>query len=190
MRRTLTHSSTWNELHKELDFVAQQLVNNGYSNQDIQRTTRWALDQWYSQPDGADGGGHKINLFYRNFWHVNYKRDEAALRDFINNDVNVTDPESKLNLIIYYRNKKTAQMIMKNSQRTDSNPLKKHGVVYRILCPVNGCKHSYIGMTTTKLCKRLAVHLQEGNFYQNLVQTMAPFITPTHEEHQYNRQRL
>ena len=38
------------------------------------------------------------------------------------------------------------------------------------LCPENGCNHSYVGMTTTRPCKRLAVHLQEGNFYQHFVQ--------------------
>ena len=167
VRRALTHCSTWSEVHKELDFVAQQLVNNGYSNKDIQRVTRRVLDQWYSQPDRPDDGGRKIKVFYRNFMHPNYKKDEAALREIINNNVSVTDPDSVLNLIIYYRNKKTSQMLMRNSPKTDSDPLKKHGVVYRILCPANGCSHSYIGMTTTKLSKRLAVHLQEGNFFQH-----------------------
>ena len=109
---------------------------------------------------------------------MNYKKDETALKEIINNNVSVTDPESKLNPIIYYRNKKTAQMIMKNSPRTDSDPLKKHGVAYQILCPANGCNHSYIGMTTTKLSKRLAVHLQEGNFYQHFVQSHGALQRP------------
>ena len=158
--------------------MTQQLVVNGYSNKDIQCTTRRALDSWYSQPDGADDSVNKIKLFYRNSWHVNYKRNETAPKEIINNNVSVTDPDSKLNLIIYYRNKKTAQMIMKNSPRTDSDPLKKHGVVYQILCPVNGCNHSYVGMTTTRLSKRLAVHLHEGNFYQHFVQNHGALQRP------------
>ena len=72
-----------------------------------------------------------------------------------------------MNPIIFYRNRKTSQLIMKNSPPAESDPLKRHGVVYRILCLANGCNHSYIGMTTTKLSKRLAVHLQEGNFHQH-----------------------
>ena len=128
------------------------------------------LDRWYSQTDSkVDSELSKIHLYYRNFWHPNYKRDETALKEIINNNVSVMDPGSKLNLVIY-RNRKTSQMIMKNSLRTDSDPLKKHGVVYQILCPANGCNHSYIGMTTTRLSKRLAVHLQEGNFYQHFMQ--------------------
>ena len=100
--------------------MTQQLVNNGYSNKDIQRTTRRALDRWFSQTDEADSEVSKINLYYRNFWHPNYKRDETALKEIIDNNISVTDPVSKLNLIIYYRNRKTAQMIMKNSPRTEA----------------------------------------------------------------------
>ena len=44
VNRALSHCSTWNAVHKELDCVTQQLVNNGYSNKDIQCTTRRALD--------------------------------------------------------------------------------------------------------------------------------------------------
>ena len=59
---------------------------------------------------------------------------------------------------------------MKNSPQMDSDPLKKHGVVYCIICPENGCNHSYIGMTTTRFSKRLSVYLQEGNFFQHFRQ--------------------
>ena len=44
-RRAVTHCSSWDEVHRELDFVSQQLVKNGFSNKDIQCITRHALDQ-------------------------------------------------------------------------------------------------------------------------------------------------
>ena len=156
-------------MHRELDFVTQQLVDNGYSNRDIQCVIKKTLDQWYNHENRPDDGRQKkkIKLYYRNFMHSNYKRDEAVLREIINNNVSATDPDSSMNLIIFYRNRKTSQLIMKNSPPTNSDPLKRHSVVYRILCPVNGCNHSYIGMTTIKLSKRLTVHLQEGNFHQH-----------------------
>ena len=72
-RRTLTHCSSWDAVHHELDFVSQQLVNNEYFNKDSQRITRRALDQWYIQENRSDDGGNKIKLFYRNFMHSNYK---------------------------------------------------------------------------------------------------------------------
>lgn len=99
--------------------------------------------------------------------HNNYKQDEAALRNIISNHVTTTDPEAKIDLIIYYKNKKTAELLMKNSPKVDRDPLKKNGVVYQIICPENGCNHSYVGMTTTRLSKRLSVHLLEGNFHQH-----------------------
>ena len=165
----LTHCSTWNEVHIELDFVAQQLIDNGYSNRDIQYVTRKTLDQWYNQQDRPDDSRQKIKLYYRNFMHSGYKIDETVLRNIINNNVSATDPDSVVNLIIFCMNRKTSQFLMKNSPPADSDPLKRHGVVYHKLCPANGCNHSYIGMTTTKLSKRLAVHLQKGNFHQHCV---------------------
>ena len=83
--------------------------------------------------------------------HSEYKKDEAVLRTIINNNVSAVDPDSVVNLIIFYRNKKTSQFLMKSFPLADSDPLKRHGVVYRIICPEDGCNHLYIGMTTTKL---------------------------------------
>ena len=91
------------------------------------------------------------------------------LKDINSNNVSATDPDSVVNLINYYRNRKTSQLKMKNSPAVDSDPLKRHGVVCHILCPADGCNHPYVGMTTTKLSKWLAVHLQEGNFHQHYV---------------------
>ena len=65
-----------------------------------------------------------------------------------------------------------------NSPRTDGDPLKRHGVVYQILWLVNGCNHSYVGVTTTRLSNRLAVHLQDGNFYQHFVQNHGALQRP------------
>ena len=57
---------------------------------------------------------------------------------------------------------------MKNSPHRNNDPMKKRGVVYQILCPQVGCNQSYVGMTTTLLSKRVAVHLQEGAVFQHL----------------------
>ena len=110
--------------------------------------------------------------------HSDYKKDEAVLRNIINNSVSAVDPDSVVNLIIFYRNKKTSQFLMKNSPPADSDPLKRHSVVYCILCPADGCNPSYIGMTTTKLSKRLTVRLQEGNFYQHYVRNHGALRRP------------
>ena len=99
---------------------------------------RKALDQWCTQENSSDGGGNKIKLFYRNFMHSNYKQDEAEIRNITSNNVSATESDSAIHLIIYYKNKRTSQLIMKNSTQLDSDPLKKHGVVYHIIWPENG----------------------------------------------------
>ena len=152
------------------------LFLNSWSTTDIPtrisnvRMKRKALHQWYTQENRSDDGGNKIKLFYRNFMHSNYQQDEAAIHSIISNNAFATDPDSAIHLINYYKNKRTSQLIMKNSPQMDNDPLKKHGVVYRIIYPENGYNHSYIGMTTTRLSKRLSVHLQEGNFFQHFRQ--------------------
>ena len=62
--------------------------------------------------------------------HAECKKDEAIIRSIIDENITVTDPESKINLIIYYQNKRTSQFLMKNSPQVDEDPLKKHDVVY------------------------------------------------------------
>ena len=113
------------------------------------------------------------------FMHKDYKKDEAIMRRIVSSNVAARDPDCEIDLIIYYKNKRTSQLLMKNFPQVDEDPLKKHGVVYRIICPANGCTHSYIGMTTTKLSKRLSVHLQEGNFNQHYTKTHGELLKPT-----------
>ena len=180
VRHALSHCSTWNDVHQELENITQQLVNNGYANKDIQRVTKTTLDHWYAEEDNnAEDSKRKIKLFYKGFMHKDYKKDEAIMRKIVSSNGAATDPDSEIDLIIYYKNKRTSQMLMKNSPRVDEDPLKKHGVVYRIICPVNGCTHSYIGMTTTRLSKRLSIHLQEGNFHQHYTRTHGELLRTT-----------
>ena len=169
VNRALSHCSSWDSTVKELDHVAQTLVNNGYSYHHVTRVTRRAIDKWYLQEQPAPReNGKDITLYYRGFMHKEYRRDEAALRSIIQENITPSDPESQIKLNIYYKNKKTADFIMKNSPHRNNDPMKKRGVVYHILCPQVGCNQSYVGMTTTLLSKRVAVHLQEGAVFQHL----------------------
>ena len=57
---------------------------------------------------------------------------------------------------------------MKNNPRPETDMLKKHMVVYKFKCPYEGgCPHTYIGMTTMRLAKRISCHCQEGNIFQH-----------------------
>ena len=62
--------------------------------------------------------------------HAEYKKDEAIICSIVDENVTVTDPGSEINLIMYYQNKRTSQVLMMNSPQVDEGSLKKHGVVY------------------------------------------------------------
>ena len=181
MRRAITHCSSWNDVHQELDFVAHQLVDNGCTNRDINCITRRTLHQWYA-PEEQKEEKRKRKLFYMSRMNAEYKKDEAIFLHIINQNAAVTDPVSEISLIIYYQNKRTSQLLTKNSPQECDDPLKNHSVVYQFSCPANGCNYSYIGMTAIKLlrgyrctCRREtstsnlsgAMEICEGPFFWN-----------------------
>ena len=89
----------------------------------------------------------------------------------VNDNVKTTDENDQLSLMIYYKNTKTRNLIMKNNkvmqnkrQRTDEW-LTVTNVVYKFSCPDEDCqlrKCSYIGATTTTMSRRITMHLNEG----------------------------
>ena len=75
-----------------------------------------------------------------------------------------TDDNYKLNLIIYYKETKTKNYIIKNSLNNNSILQMSH-VVYKIDCPVEDCelpKPYYIGQTQNSISRRMTEHLQNG----------------------------
>ena len=70
---------------------------------------------------------------------------------------------------------------MKNNPRPDNDMLKKRMVVYQFKCPFGGgCPHTYIGLTTMRLAKRISCHCQEGNIFQHIRHTHSQ--NPTKKE--------
>ena len=169
IKRALTHCSSWKSTTEEIDHSTQVLVNNGYSNSDVQQTTRRAIDNWYSNNTNTNDDPPAIKIFYKNQYHRNYKKDEKALKEIIDNNVRVTDQDTKLKLIIYYSNKKTCNLIMKNNPLDSRSSLKRRNVVYQFSCPLPRCSGEYIGMTTLTLSKRISCHVQEGNIHQHFI---------------------
>ena len=168
-RRALTHCSTWPSTTKEFENATQILVNNGFSNKDINNTIRKAVDKWYMDSDDDDRPQEKdlIKIFYKNQFHAKYKEDERTLRTIIQEQVKPVNINSKINLVIYYKNRKSANLIMKNSPTSNSDMLKKRNVVYAYTCPHERCSQQYIGMTTMRLSKRISCHAQEGAIYNH-----------------------
>ena len=183
-RRALSHCTTWQDTHKELDRVSQILVNNGFSNATIDSRFKRAIDKWYAGNDhqpNQEITNERIKLFYNAIMHQNYKQEEQAIRKIIDKNVKPADENAKIDLIIYYKNSKTRNLIMKNNPRPHQDDLKAHHVVYHFKCPVGGmCPHNYVGKTTTTLSKRLSCHAQEGAIFLHFSQCHGR--RPTREE--------
>ena len=93
------------DTHKELKRVSQVLVNNGFSNRDIERQIHRSLDKWYSvgeQQQRQEGTAYK--LYFRNNMSSQYKEDERRLKKVFQEDVTLTNEEDKIKLTIYYKN--------------------------------------------------------------------------------------
>ena len=85
------------------------------------------------------------------------------MRDIITKNVHPINPEERIKLIIYYKSQKTSQLLLRNRPHQDKTPLQQDHVIYRHNCNNVDCgPHSYIGMTRTRLTRRLTLHLQDG----------------------------
>ena len=122
----------------------------------------------------------QINVYYRSQMNSSYDLEERVIRDIITSHVECTDPDKRLNLVIYYNTAKTASLILQNNMYTKKLRQKQNGhlqrtnVIYRYNCPEAGCRRfhadKYIGATTTTLSRRLTMHLQEGAIKKHVKQ--------------------
>lgn len=89
-------------------------------------------------------------------------KQERIIKAIISNEVKLTALDQKLDFIIYYQTKRTADLILKDSPNKWYNPRQKCKHVYQFTYPNEGCHllHTYIGMTTTKLPRKLTCRLQ------------------------------
>ena len=127
---------------------------------------------------------NSIPVFYRNHMSSAYKVDERIIHDIIQDNVTCVNPADHIKLIIYYKNAKTKNLLMRNNMNTKlDNKLKCTNVVYRFSCPFEDCRLrgiNYIGATTTSLSRRLTMHLRDGAPKHHMAQTHQTTLTRKH----------
>ena len=99
-----------------------------------------------------------------------HKTDERIMTDIVTRGVIPTNPNDQVQLIIFYKNKKTSNLFMKNNTTQTHDDLKRTSVIYEYSCNLGDCKlrnFSYIGMTVCTLSRRLSYHLQNGTIKQH-----------------------
>lgn len=112
-----------------------------------------------------------------------YKEDEKMLKRIINDHVNVLDKSENVKLIIYYRSRKTRDLVMKNNLTPKLRDLARTNLIYQFRCSIDECAHrnrsevSYTGLTTCTLSRRLSGHLQKGAILEHALQTHERKIT-------------
>ena len=170
VRRALRTCSTWQLFDSEVSYVKRMLLNNNYKAADIDCEVRTALDEYLRPKKPAD----KMNmlvLYYKNQMTDGYKLDERILQDIVGKNVTPA-ANSGLALRIYYKSRRTSNLVMKNNLNK-STTLKCTNVVYQFTCPHEDCKPHptpvcYIGDTTTTLSRRLTCHKQSGDLEKHM----------------------
>ena len=166
IHRAYKYSQTWESFHNEITHIKQTLINNNYSNSMVDKEIARYLDKKFSPPTHTNH--NSIPVYYKSQMHSNYKIDEKILKDIVYNNIKCTNSQDKLNLIIYYTNKKASNLIMKNNLAPPKPSLQNTNLVYAFICPMTHPKVSvYIGYTQTKLSRRLQYHLQKGSIKEH-----------------------
>ena len=172
LRRAYKTSSNWTVFHQEVVRIKQILVNNGYTNSFLDREVNFFLNKYLQNSDERETHATSIKLYYCNQMNGAYKTDERVIRDIIKSKVKCINDDDKLDLVIYYKNKKVSNLLMKNNLTQDPSPLKQTNVIYNFNCNIDDCallpNVNYIRMTRTTLSRRLTMHLQNGNIKDHM----------------------
>ncbi|KAG0712243.1 hypothetical protein GWK47_018917 [Chionoecetes opilio] len=168
-------------MHKEIERSTQVLINNGFSERDInRRQTQKILENWYNP--NATKKSQDITIFYRAFFSTAHHEEERIISQIVHRNVKPADQERRIKLQIYYKNKNTSNLLLRNSPSQTQETKQKSHVVYRITCKRGNCEvlpSSYIGMSTTKLSRRLTCHLTSGAPKSHLIEQHGIIITRT-----------
>ena len=81
---------------------------------------------------------NKIKIHCKNQMSTSYKIDEQIIRNVIKDNIRVTNNNDKLDVIIYYKSPKTAQLIMKNNMNKKTQ-LNTTNVIYQFTYPNDDC---------------------------------------------------
>ena len=138
VRRAVKTCSTWELFDAEIDHIKNMLTNNNYQASDIDREIKRALDEHFEPPVGQERDRGVHTLYYKNQMSAAHKLDERVLKDIIGTNVTPTE-DNRVDLRIYYRSRRTSNMIMRNNLNKTTF-LKSTKVVYKFTCPHEDCQ--------------------------------------------------
>ena len=178
VKRAWTTCSSYEFFQSEITRVKQVLINNSYTNSLVDRVIKEFIQKVKSTPVSLEKQRTKQDIFYRNQMNTAYKVDEQVLKKIIHDNVKCKDENTKLNLIVYYKNTKTKSMVMRNNltRKKTKRDTDQANIIYEFRCPNDECirqklNNVYIGYTTCTLSRRLSLHLQNGAIKEHSINT-------------------
>ena len=166
----------------EISRSKQILINNGYTNKDVDAEIRKLLrnEPGNTNDNSSNSSNNNSNnndsnntptihrVFYKNFMDSKYKKSEHAIRTAITSNVRVKEHSDRLQIVIYYKSSKTKNLIMRNNMTPKIRDIAKTNLIYDFDCKEGECIHRplkerrYSGLTRCTLSRRLSFHLQQG----------------------------
>ena len=169
IQRAYKVTQTWTDFHQEINTTKQILINNHYSNSEIDLSINKFLDNKFNRSNTRETK-IRIPIYYQNQMHKNYRLDERIINNIITNNT-IPKENHKLNLIIYYKNRRTSNLIMKNNQGPPITKLQQSRIVYQFNCPLHddSTQERYIGYTENSLLERLKQHTYKGSIHEHFI---------------------
>ena len=164
--------SDYPDMILEIKRAKQILINNGYSNLEVEKEIRTFLGS-LNKPALGPGKGTVHTLYYRNFMNTKHREDERVLKRILKENVILKDKDDKLKLVVFYKNLKTRNLVMRNNMTKKPRELAKTNTIYQFYCKKGDCEHlpprsgAYTGLTRNTVSRRLSFHLQTGAIRQH-----------------------
>ena len=182
LNRAYKISQTWQDFHTEIQHIKQTLVNNNYSNNLVDQHINTFIHNKFSDKQSPTIKSNVIPIFYKSQYHSNYKIEERIIKNIVKTNVKPIQTDSKVNIIVYYKNPKTCNLVIKNNLSPPVPQNLKTNVVYSFKCPFahsNVYDYEYIGMTSVKLQNRLQNHTYSGSIKDHILHEHNSSVTKT-----------
>lgn len=166
MNRAYKTCNNWKDFDKEIEHIKQILINNNYPNNIVDKHIKNFINKKLDE-QSKETGKNNLNIYYKNQMHANYEIEERIIKEIVTKNTKCIAENEKLRVIFYYKNKKTAQSVIKNSPKFEENPLDVANVIYKFECNFVTCKSQYVGHTRTSLRKRINAHSYKGSIFNH-----------------------
>ena len=134
------------------------LINNNYPIYLVDSEINRFLNKKMTPTSNNEINKTPLNVYYSNQMHKNYKLEERTIKSIINDNITCNDNYT-VNLIFYYRNIRSSNLVIKNAPQFSLNDSEKHNLIYCFKCPSDHAQPTfYVGKTTTTLNQRMSQH--------------------------------